>query len=176
MKQYPARRARVPSVHLLAGLNGSGKTRLARELELRCPAVRFTLDEWMLRLHRLPIDDPRYGELAAQCQELIWDTARQVLATHTDVVLDWNQWSRERRAGWRDRIRAAGARPVLHHVRVPLEVAVGQAAGRRDPYAHALDRAGIEHLAGLFEEPGADEGLEIRIVTPDQLVTQKHHD
>ncbi len=168
MKQYPARRARVPTVHLLAGRNGSGKTRLARELELRCPAVRFTLDEWMLRLHRLRFDDPAYGELAAECRELIWETARQVLATHTDVVLDWNLWSREQRATWRDRAQAAGARPVLHHVRVPLEVAISQAAARRDPYAHDLDRAGIEHLSGLFEEPGSDEQLEIRIVVPER--------
>jgi predicted kinase len=168
MNKYPVRRATTPAVHLLAGLIGSGKTRLARELERRRPAVRFTLDEWMLRLHGLRYDDPRYRELAEGCKGLIRDTARQVLATDTDVVLDWNQWSRERRAVWRDRARAAGYRPVLHHLRVPLETAIAQAASRRDPYAHDLDRNGIVHLAGLFEEPCADEGLEIRIVTRDE--------
>ena len=59
MKTYPMRRATTPAVHLLAGLNGSGRTLLARALERRRPAVRFTLDEWMLRLYGLRYDDPR---------------------------------------------------------------------------------------------------------------------
>ena len=36
----------APRVHLLAGLNGAGKTTFARQLEADLPAVRFTLDEW----------------------------------------------------------------------------------------------------------------------------------
>jgi hypothetical protein len=43
------------------------------------PAVRFTLDEWMLRLHNLRYDDPAYPALAESCKSLIWDTALQVL-------------------------------------------------------------------------------------------------
>jgi predicted kinase len=50
----------APRVHLLAGLNGAGKTTFARHLEADLPAVRFTLDEWLLRLHGLRYDDPRY--------------------------------------------------------------------------------------------------------------------
>ncbi|NJC23977.1 putative kinase [Arthrobacter pigmenti] len=39
-----------PRVHLLCGLNGAGKTTYARQLEHELPAVRFSLDEWMLHL------------------------------------------------------------------------------------------------------------------------------
>ena len=74
------------TVHLLAGLNGAGKTTLARRLERELPAVRFTLDEWMLRLYELRYDDPRYAELSEVCQGLIWDTAVQALSAGTDVV------------------------------------------------------------------------------------------
>ncbi|MBZ2197071.1 AAA family ATPase [Occultella gossypii] len=38
-------------VHLLYGLAGSGKSTLARALAADGRAVRFTLDEWMLRLY-----------------------------------------------------------------------------------------------------------------------------
>ena len=85
-------------IHLLAGLNGAGKTTLARQLEATLPAVRFSLDEWMLRLHGLSFDDERYPELAGKCRALIWDLTAQVVRTGTSVVLDWNMWSRERRA------------------------------------------------------------------------------
>lgn len=114
------------TVHLLAGLNGAGKSTHARRLEQECPAVRFTLDEWMLRLHQLSYDDPRYPELSQRCKHLIWEVAAQVLATGTDVVLDWNLWSRQRRKTWRDKVVAAGHHPVLHYVSVPVETAIGQ--------------------------------------------------
>ncbi|MBG6192490.1 adenylylsulfate kinase-like enzyme [Arthrobacter sp. CAN_A212] len=38
-----------PTVHLLCGLNGAGKTTRARQLEDELPGVRFSLDKWMLR-------------------------------------------------------------------------------------------------------------------------------
>lgn len=47
-------------IHLLAGLNGAGKTTFARHLEATIPAVRFSLDEWMLRLYGLSVDDPQF--------------------------------------------------------------------------------------------------------------------
>ena len=44
-----------PTVHLLCGLPGAGKTTLARQLEAGLPAVRFSLDERMLRSEGLRI-------------------------------------------------------------------------------------------------------------------------
>ncbi len=155
------------TVHLLAGLNGAGKSTHARRLESDLPAVRFTLDEWMLRLHQLRYDDPRYPPLAQSCQELIWDTALQVLTTGTEVVLDWNLWSRDRRVQWRDRAMAVGSTPVLHYVRVPIELAVSRAQLRNASgtgHTHTLDADAIRHLASIFEEPGEDEGMELRMV------------
>ena len=155
------------TVHLLAGLNGAGKSTLERRLERQCPAVRFTLGEWMLRLYQLSYDDPRYPELGERCQSLIWDVAKQVLATGTDVVLDWNLWSRARRQTWRDKVAATGHHPVLHHVRVSVDTAIRQAERRRREgvaTAHVLDAEAVRHLARLFEEPTTDEGIDLRFV------------
>ena len=42
-----------PSIlYLLVGLPGAGKTTKAKQLEVEAPALRFTLDEWMI---------PRFG-------------------------------------------------------------------------------------------------------------------
>lgn len=155
------------TVHLLAGLNGAGKTTYARRLAATCPAVRFSLDEWVIRLYAVAYDDPRYPELRAVCTDLIWDVAQQVLSTGTDVVLDWNQWSRSRREEWRDKARSAGYQVALHHIRAPLETAVARAEQRArdgDAGAHVLDPTAVRHLADLFEVPTSDEGLEIRTV------------
>ncbi|HEY2792851.1 MAG TPA: ATP-binding protein [Micromonosporaceae bacterium] len=150
----------MSTVHLLCGLNGAGKSTYARGL----PAVRFGLDEWMLRLYPLRYDDPAYALHATEVQELIWETAVQVLAAGVDVVLDWNCWSRARRRQWRDRAVEAGFDVLLHHIDVRLEVAVARAVDRRDPGSHEVDEAGVRHLAALFEPPVPDEDIEIRTV------------
>lgn len=149
------------TVHLLCGFNGAGKTTYARRLAARTPTVRFTLDEWMLRLYpELCFDADGYPARAAVCQELIWETARQILAAGTDVILDWNQWSRARRAHWSARAADAGARACLHHIRVPVTTAIARVEARtaaRTAGTHPLDAAGVRHLASIFEEPTDDE-------------------
>lgn len=155
-----------PTVHLMVGLNGAGKTTHSRALEVSTPAVRFTLDEWMLRLHDLRFDDERYPALADDCRALIWDVASQVLHGGTDVVMDWNHWSRERRRRSRELAIAAGGVPELHWLQVPIEVAIARARSEAGAqHAHRLDEQGIRHLASIFEEPGDDEGMPVHRIT-----------
>ena len=88
-----------PTVHLLCGLNGAGKTTYARRLEVERGALRFSLDEWMLRLHPdLRYDAPEHGPLVERCKELIWTIAQQVLALGHDLILHRTGWNRARRA------------------------------------------------------------------------------
>ncbi len=154
----------MATVHLLVGLNASGKTTHAERLQEQEPAVRFTLDEWVLRLFGTAYDHPGYPEQAQRCQDLIWDLACQVLAAGTDVVLDWNQWSRKRRDHWRDRADAQGHAVVVHYLPVPVETAIARAAQRESGGRHHdLDAAAVRHLALLLEVPTEDEGSELRI-------------
>lgn len=153
--------AATPTVHLLCGLPGSGKSTVARQIVEERSAVRFTLDEWMLRLHGMRYDDPEYGHKAADCRELIWDTACQVLALGADVVLDWSQWSRAKRAEWARRAHERGYRVVLHYVIVDAEIAIERATVRTDDYTHQIDEAGVRHMVELLEPPTPDEGFEI---------------
>lgn len=154
---------KVATVHLICGLNGAGKTTLARRRERTLPAARFTLDAWMIGLHpELGLDSPDYAPLAEVCKRLIWDSALGTLRAGTDVVLDWNQWSRARRAEWSATARNEGFDVLLHHVATPLETAMQRAEYRAtvgDPEAHLLTADGIRHVAGIFEEPEPHEDL-----------------
>ncbi len=155
----------IGHLHLMYGLAGSGKSTLARRLADRTPAVRFTLDEWMLRLYpELGIADARYGPPAAEVRELIWSVAAQVLRTGIDVVLDWSCWSIARRTWATQRARAVGADVILHHLTTPLEESVRRAEQRDaagEVYSHRIIRADNEHLAGLLEEPSTAGGIQI---------------
>lgn len=149
----------------MCGLPASGKTTVARRLAAELPAVHFSLDEWMLRLHGLPYDDPRYGARVDACRELIWDVAARVVGLGLDVILDWNHWSRSRRADSRRRAEAAGASVRVHYVDVPVTVAARRAAARtaagEDAWSHRLDDAAVRHAETFFEPPADDEGFDV---------------
>ncbi len=50
-------RPRRPTVHVLVGLPAAGKTTVVRRLVSEYGAVRFSPDEWMLRLYAVRFDD-----------------------------------------------------------------------------------------------------------------------
>ena len=79
------------------------------------------------------------------------------------MVLDWNMWSRSRRAEAVRRVTDLGVACHLHHVAVPLEVAIQRATDRHDPRAHRLDADAVRHLAGLFESPEESEGFVLHV-------------
>lgn len=155
---------RRPTVHALVGLPGAGKTTLARRLASNGSAVRFSLDEWMLRLYTLPYDAGDYVRLLPACQALMLDLASQVLAAGTDVVLDWNHFSPEKRAAsaaWAD---VAEAQYVVHHVTTTLEDARQRLAMRteqRDASSHPIHPEDLEHSLTFLIPPSEEEGHQI---------------
>jgi predicted kinase len=116
-----------PTIHLMCGLVAAGKTTLARELAHELPAVRLSRDEWMLRLYGGRYDDPAFIERLVPCTEVMWDVGLKILAVGSNVLLDWNFWSRERRSEARERAAAAGVGLQLHWLDVPVEVAAERA-------------------------------------------------
>jgi predicted kinase len=153
-------------VHLFYGLAGSGKTTLARALAAEGKAVRFTLDEWMIRLYPgLPFDSADYGRRAEDVTDLVWSLAEQVLRAGVDVALDWNSWSRARREWAVRRAATIPAAVVLHRLDASVERATAQAGQRhgdpRSEYTHPIERRGNEHLASIMEPPSEAEGFRI---------------
>ena len=153
-------------VHLLYGLAGSGKTTLARALCADGTAVRFTLDEWMIRLFPgLSFDSAGYGRQVEIVKDLIWSLAEQVLRSRADVVLDWNSWSRARRAWAVGCAAAIPAVVILHRLDATAEEATDRAARReldpRSSWAYPISRPDNDHLASIMEPPDEAEGFTI---------------
>jgi hypothetical protein len=150
----------MATVHLMCGLPGSGKTTVARRLEVEQEALRFTLDEWMLRLFDLTPFDANYAPAVGRVRELIWDTASKLVACGNDVVLDWSQWSREMRSEATGRVESMGAVAALHYLNVPLNVVEERLRLRnavRPPGSHVVDADGLRRFATTLFEPPTDE-------------------
>jgi predicted kinase len=106
----------MATAHLIHGYIGAGKTTFARQLETRRPAIRFTPDEWMVRLYGTDPPADQFSDLSKRVSEQMDGVWLRCLALGLDVVLDFGFWSRRQRDEIRLRIRAQRSEMRLYHL------------------------------------------------------------
>ena len=149
----------MPTAHLIHGFLGVGKTTLARQLEQKIPAIRFSHDEWMTRLYG---DDPpveNFPEFYRRVSELLEQVWPRCLVLGVDVVLDFGFWARSERDAFRAEIAAVGAQARLYRVTCPEEEAWRRIEKRNTDLQGSLyiARNTFEVLRHRFEPLGSDE-------------------
>jgi predicted kinase len=115
----------MATAHLLFGFLGSGKTTLAKELEGRHRALRFTPDEWMARLFSEDPDVAIFKEKEAAILDLLEPMWMRCLHLGVDVVLDYGFWSRAERDHVRKLVESAGAQCFSTVLNAPLRTPGG---------------------------------------------------
>jgi predicted kinase len=149
----------MPTLHMIYGFVGAGKTTFAKKLESTLPAVRFTQDEWMNRLYG---DNPpleHFAEYYKQVEELIWVYASRLLELNQDVILDAGFWSRRSRDDARARARAIGAETRLYFLDAPESVLLERVRKRNENLQGSLyiDDHAFELFKTRLEPLGQDE-------------------
>lgn len=149
----------MPTAHLVFGYLGSGKTTLAKRLELQHGAVRFTPDEWMARLFGEDPPAGTFADRAAAILDIMQPIWVRCLSLGLDVVLDFGFWSRAER----DRVRAVvddiGATPRLWAVHCSDDEARRRIALRNEAAHRTLyiAPATFDLLKARVEPLGPDE-------------------
>jgi predicted kinase len=149
----------MPTAHLVFGFLGAGKTTLARRLERRHDAVRFTPDAWMARLFG---EDPPADIFQAKAEailDLMEPLWVRCLSLGLDVVLDYGFWSRADRDHVRKVVHDLGATPLLWAVSCPDDEARQRIARRNQAADRSLyiAPATFDALKARVEPLGADE-------------------
>ena len=151
-----------PTLHLMCGLPGAGKTTEARRLEQEQRALRLTPDEWIWAMHGDDGAAARDSALRTALEAAMIDVAMRVLSLGTNVVLDFGLWTRAEREDLRARAAAVGARSELHFLDAPIEILLARLAGRNtapSPGAFAIDEDELRLWSTWLERPAADELL-----------------
>jgi predicted kinase len=154
----------------MVGLPGSGKTTLARKLEVNYSALRLTVDEWHVRLFGMDVEDhsddaelaihnARHGAIEA----LLWETASRVLVLGVDVILDFGFWSKRERDELRAKARALGVGFRIHFADATEEGLLDRIRARNSQLPSGtfhIPEARLKQWMSLFEAPTPDEFTE----------------
>jgi len=106
---------------------------------------------------------------SATLMSLSWDLALRATTLGAHVVIDWGFWRREERVAAADRVRAAGATPLLVYLDVPMAVLEQRLAQRNaasSPDSFTITSAMLAEFATRFEAPSEDEGVALVRLTP----------
>jgi len=112
----------MATIYMIHGFIGSGKTTFSKKLEAETKAVRFTPDEWMIKLYGENPPADKFAEYDEKIKELIWDLAEKVLNTNTDVILDFGFWKKLERDEARSFAESISANIKLFNLDCPEEI------------------------------------------------------
>ncbi|SDB93942.1 hypothetical protein SAMN05216410_1064 [Sanguibacter gelidistatuariae] len=153
----------MTQVIFMCGPAGSGKTTASLALEAAA-FTRLSIDEeaWRDGHHEHPLPDDVAEQMRARLRGRLVD----LVASGTDVVLDFAFWSRAVRDDYRRLLAPYGVAPETYYLATPREVVLARLDARKNagPNEIVLPRAVAEAYFDGFEVPTPDEGP-LRILT-----------
>jgi predicted kinase len=149
-----------PIAYIIIGFIGSGKTTFARKLENETGAIRFTKDEWMVRIFgNTPLKDT-FEEYDNKMASLATDIAIKCLKAGIDVIIDEGFWAKEHRNAIRAKVKNAGAIPKLYYIEASFEIMKDRTLKRSEnpPIdSFTIDEEAFDHYWNFFQPPEKDE-------------------
>ncbi len=150
----------MANLHLIYGFAGAGKTTFARKLEADISAIRFTHDEWMVKLYGHNPEEQKFSDYYNRISDLIWNLTLQLLRLNQDVILDFGFWSRASRDEARSKAKIVNAEVKLYFVTCSEVVMRKRVVKRNNNLPNDslwIDENAFELFKKTYEALGEDE-------------------
>ena len=150
----------MATLFLICGLPGSGKTMLAKHLEISQFALRLCPDDWIAQILADPGDVSELDRLRSPIESVQWDVAKRLLVLGVNVILEWGFWSKAERVQYRTEAEKLGARVKLHYLNVDINELWERLSNRNSnlpPGTFIVTKENLELWAESFEPPTEDE-------------------
>ncbi len=150
-----------PTVYLLCGLTGSGKTTYAKNLEEQ-GVVRLSLDEGVFNIHgKYGKDYPheKHLELEEKIREELDEQLVQLLANGKNVVLDYGFWAKDSRTKYKNLINQHNGITKLLYFKTSPELLLKRLKERNeriDANSLPVDESMLKGFIERFEEPNGE--------------------
>lgn len=153
------------TVHLIYGPTAAGKSTYAKALATENKAVRFAIDDWMHSLYGQDKTETMNMEWVmsrvARCQSRIWTTCLEILATGTDVVLEFGLLREQDRDRMQSMVEEVGHKVSFSFVDADLQVRKQRVLQRNmekgDTYSFNVTPAMFDAMERYFERPSQSE-------------------
>ena len=150
-----------PIAHLICGFIGAGKTTFSKKLQKETRALRFTKDEWIIKIFgNDPSSIDQFDKYDERVKELSFDVAFECLKAGNDIIIDDGLWIRGDRNKMRKRVEKVGATPVFYYLKCSFDTMKKRTLNRNKKTSKDtfnIDEKMFESYKKYFEEFGDDE-------------------
>lgn len=165
----------TPLVHLICGATGAGKSTYAEQLAQGIDGVRFSIDEWMERLHNP--DRPEelrfewfYERVQRNCAQMR-AVALRLSEIRVPSVFDCGLTNSTERAIFADWAEELGLSYRLHFVDVPADLRWQRVQQRNreqaETFQFEVTREMFDFIETIWEAPTEEELARMDVVTVD---------
>lgn len=151
----------MPTIHLIHGFMGFGKTTLARKLAKKYNAKHFAMDQIMLK--RFGRDPKDFDTAYQECDDYIWQETVKFIQMGQDVILDYGFWDKETRKRVQEKASKLTPNVLWHQLICDLEVAKKRVLKRTEenPDELFIDENCFNLRLNLYQPITDDEGLKV---------------
>ncbi len=163
----------TPTLFMICGLPGAGKTMVSKRLEKQRRALRLCPDEWISAMLPTPSQRSEMDRLRDPVEAVQWDVAMRVLELGIDAILEWGFWSRAERGRLAAMARERGFGVEVRSLAVPFEELWSRIEARNaalPPGAFRVERADLDLWWSDYEPPPPDELLPQAQHAPERSV------
>lgn len=148
-----------PTLYMMVGLPGSGKTTKAKEIETEQNATRLTPDDLIIERYGQNLNRSQTDELRDPIEKEQWQTAKEMLLSGHNVILDFGFWSKTERDKFRKEAETLGSAVKIIFLDVDTDELWRRISDRPESQKGTLkiSREELEAWTKMFEPPAEDE-------------------